>query len=380
MKLCFIDWFAHGLFKPKSKIVFGGAQIQLYLLANEMAKSNQFEVCFLTDNQRQNRREVFNKISVYQLVRSPKNSGIKGRLLTGYWYFFLRLLIQLRKINADVYIQRAASAETGLIALICRLLRKKFIYMVAHTQDVDGSFGEKNGWRGRLYLLGLRRADKIICQTDEQQKKLDKKLQVKSVVIPSGYPIRNKKLAKKQGILWVARAEAWKQPEMFISLAKKFPQEKFTMICPPAENNPAYFLKVKSLAESRPNLNFIKQVPFSEINAYFSRSKILISTSLSEGFPNTFIQAGLNRVPIISYKINPDNIIGRFRIGYCANGDLKQLEKHLRRVLTNERLRLRLGFNVYNYVRDNHDIKQTVAGIIAHIGPRQFSKNNVDQG
>lgn len=367
MKLCLIDWFAYGLFKPKSKIVFGGAQIQLYLIANELAKSNRFSVSFLTDNQKQNRREVFKKIPVYQFVRTPKNSGIKGRLLVGYWHFFLRLLIQLRKINADIYAQRAASAETGLIALVCKLLRKRFIFMVAHVQDVDGSFIRKNGWRGRLFWLGLNLADKIICQSHDQQKKLNRKLQVKSALITSGYPIKPPQTEKKQGILWVARAEAWKQPEMFISLAQKFPREKFIMICPPAENDPVYFQQVKRLAAGRPNLRFIKQVPFQKINAYFAQSKIFVSTSISEGFPNTFIQAGLNRVPVISFKVNPDKIIDQYEIGFCANGSKNRLIKMLKKVLGSKALQHRLSINAFSYVKQYHDIKKTANRFILMI-------------
>lgn len=369
MKICFIDWFAYGLFKPESKIVFGGAQIQLYLMAQELAKTNGFEVDFLTDNQRSCRQDKFGRVTVHQLVRSPRTAGIFGRLIhmTGYLHFFIRLFFQLKKIKAEVYIQRAASAETGLIALGCKLLGKRFIFMAAHTQDVDGSFVRKNGWRGRLFLLGLNLADKIICQSYDQQKQLNRKLQAKSAVIPSGYPIKSPQSVNKQDILWVARAEAWKQPEIFISLAQKFPREKFTMICPPAENDPAYFQPVKRFAAGRPNVRFIAQVPFQKINAYFARSKIFVSTSISEGFPNTFIQAGLNRTPIISLKVNPDNIIGRFGLGFCAVGDIRQLEKQLRQVLADESLRFRLGANAFNFVRDHHNIKQTVADIIASI-------------
>ena len=39
------------------------------------------------------------------------------------------------------------------------------------------------------------------------------------------------------------------------------------------------------------------------------KSKILINTSSFEGFPNTFVQAWANGVPVISLKVDPDNII-----------------------------------------------------------------------
>jgi len=359
MKVCFIDWFAYGLFNPKSKIVFGGAQIQLFLLAKELAKSKKFSVSFLTDNQSSFRLDKFEKIMVYQFVRSPN----------GYFNFFFSLLIQLRRINADVYFQRAASAETGLIAIICRILGKKFIFMVAHEQDVNGEYVAKNGWRGKLFLLGLKLADKIICQTKKQQSYLTEQYRNKSAVVASGFPLKplTGDRVRKEGVLWVARAEDWKQPEMFIRLAQKFPQEKFTMICPPAENNPDYFKIIKAEAEQIPNLKFISWVPFDRIGVYFRKAKIFVSTSLSEGFPNTFIQAWQNRVPLISYKVNPDKIIDKHRLGFCANGDEGQMEKLLKKVLKNNQLRRQLAVNSYNYVRQYHDLKKNIVNIIANI-------------
>lgn len=366
MKLCFIDWFAYGLFNPKSKIVFGGAQIQLYLLAQEMAKNKKFKISFLTDNQLINRQDNFNGIRVYQFVRSPKNIGIKGRLLVGNWNFLIKLLIQLKKINANIYIQRAASAETGLIAIICKMLSQRFIYMVAHEQDVNGRYIQANGFRGKLFSLGLNLADKIICQTQDQQGALSPALRRKSVVLTSGYPIRTPQKISKQGILWVARAETWKQPELFIQLAKKFPQEKFTMICPPAENEPEYFKVIAAQAEKVSNICFIKFIPFKAIDAFFARAKIFVSTSLSEGFPNTFIQAAKNMTPIISYQVNPDKIINKYQIGFCAEGK-NRLAALLKQLLENHRLRRQLAANAYNYAKKYHDIKQTAANIIDNI-------------
>jgi len=371
--VCFIDFFAYSLFNSKSNIVFGGAQIQLYLLAKELAKDKKLNISFLTDNRQSTRQETFNNIKVYQFLRSPKIKGIYGRFLNllymippiSYLVFFIRLFIQLKKINADIYFQRAASAETGLIAIIAKILRKKFIFMVAHQNDINGQFVKQNDFRGKLYLLGLKLADKIICQTKQQQSQLDKRVKPKSFVVPSGYPIKKRPTVsktKKQTILWVARAETWKNPELFINLAKKFPQEKFTMICPPAENNPNYFNIIKKQSAKVKNLTFIKQVPFNKINSYFQKAKVFISTSLSEGFPNTFIQAGKNMTPIISFKVNPDKIITKHQLGFCARGKEDLLLAALKKILTNQKLWLKFSINAYKYTLNYHNIETIVKG------------------
>lgn len=377
MKICFVDWFAYSLFNPKSVIVFGGAQIQLYLLAQELAKDKKFNICFLTDNQKTNKQERFGEIKVYQFIWSQKNLGLYGRLINllykfpfvSYIHFSIRLLSQLREINADVFFQRAASAETGLIAFFCSLLNKQFIFMIAHEQDINGSFIRKNGWRGQLFLLGLKLADKIICQTKDQQTQLSQSLKSKSIVIASGYPIKslNKIKIKKQGVLWVARAEDWKRPDLFIKLAKNLPQEKFIMICPPAENNPDYFKIISAKAGRISNLKFIKFVPFKKIDTYFAKAKVFISTSVSEGFPNTFIQAAKNKTLILSFQVNPDNIINKHQIGFCADANQGQMVILLGKLLKDNRLRRRLAANAYLYVKKYHDIKQTAVNIIDNI-------------
>ena len=367
IKICFIDFFAYPLFNPKSKIVFGGAQIQLYLLAKELTKDKKNSVSFLTDNRFQNKVQVINNIKVYQFLRTPLTHGLLGRLvcvvnslpLVGYLIFFTRLFIQIKKINADVYVQRAASAETGLIALISKLLNKKFIFMVAHSDDVDWRFIQSSFAKGGLYSLGLSLADQIICQTKQQQKLINQRLKFKSTVVPSGYPITKPKNQKKQTILWVARAETWKNPEIFLNLAKKFPRQKFTMICPPAENDPAYFNTIKKQAEQIKNLHFIKQVPFNQINTYFKKAKIFVSTSQSEGFPNTFIQAGKNKTPIISFKVNPDNIFTKHKIGVCANGDQKKLISLTNKILKTPKLYKKLSNNAYQYAAKQHHLNKT---------------------
>jgi len=151
-----------------------------------------------------------------------------------------------------------------------------------------------------------------------------------------------------------------KQPELFIDLAKKLPQEKFTMICPPAESNLSYFKKVRVEAQKVKNLTFIKQVPFKKIDSYFKQAKVFISTSLTEGFPNTFIQAGKNMTPIISFKVNPDKIIINYQLGFCAMGKKDLLSASLKKILTNQKLWLKFSINAYQYVLNHHNLKKTV--------------------
>ena len=365
-KLCFIDFFAYPLFNPKSKIIFGGAQIQLYLLAKELAKDKKFKISFLTDNRQDNCQSLINSINVISFQRSINYSfkiiNFLNKLpLLSYLFYTTRLFFIFKKINADIYFQRAASAETGLIALIAKITKKKFVFMVAHQNDLNGQFVKNNKLKGKLYLFGLKLADQIVCQTKHQYKMIQKSLRSKSVIIPSGYPINKTRLkkTKKHTVLWVARAETWKNPEEFIRLATKFPKQKFTMICPPAENNPVYFNSIKLKANQVSNLTFIRQIPFNQIDTYFQQAKIFISTSDAEGFPNTFIQAAKNFCSILSFKVNPDNILTNHQLGFFAKANKDQLINFLKKLINNRNLRQKLNSNAYQYISANHLIKNS---------------------
>ena len=94
-----------------------------------------------------------------------------------------------------------------------------------------------------------------------------------------------------------------------ISIAKKLPQYTFTIICPKAsdQSHEEYLELKKQFAI--PNVKFIEFVPFEEIDDYFANAKLFINTSDDEGFPNTFIQARNNGTPVISFNVDPDNIL-----------------------------------------------------------------------
>ena len=63
---------------------------------------------------------------------------------------------------------------------------------------------------------------------------------------------------------------------------------------------------------------FASGVPYSEVNAYFERARVFLNTSDSEGFPNSFLQAWVRRVPVISY-FDPDQVIAAKGLGVSVD-------------------------------------------------------------
>ncbi|MHC4288006.1 MAG: glycosyltransferase, partial [Planctomycetota bacterium] len=162
----------------------------------------------------------------------------------------------------------------------------------------------------------------------------------------------------KQTILWVGRSAAVKRPRRFLELAKTLPQEPFVMICQRATSDTGYD-DLKADAVKIDNLQFIERVPFGEMDHYFERAKVLVNTSDSEGFPNTFIQACKASTAILTFAVNPDGFLDQHQCGACCDGNTSTLKNQLSKMLNENRYQ-HFGKNGLEYVKDKHDISKII--------------------
>jgi len=347
IKICFIALQAYPLFNNKIKSTFGGAEVQLNLLAKEFSKNKNFDVHFMVGNYNQKGIEVYNNIKVWKSLNFKNN--IFKKILDFYKVF--------KRINADIYIHRALSPFSGIIALYCKIKKKKFVYMVAHDRETDETHEVfKNKISSLLANLTFKYSNLIITQNRYQKKNLKKK-GIKSIVIKSCYSILKKITKKKDYILWVGRSSNFKQPKLFLRLAKINGDKTFVMICPPSKKNPELSKQIREGSNKIKNFKFIKFVPFDKINKYFQEAKVFINTSIQEGFPNTFIQAAKNKTPIISLNVNPDDFINDYNCGYYCHNSFKLMGKNLNKLLGDKKLYETMSRNVFKYAKENHDIK-----------------------
>lgn len=339
IKVCFISLRSYPLFTKKSLDYFGGAEVQMSLIAKALAKDKKFRVSVIVGDYGQKATVKQNQLILY---RSFKH----GRFFPFEVVRFFRLL---KKINADIYVERTMNIKVGLVALFCRLFGKKFIYMIAHDWDLRKDFG----------AFGLKLANLIIAQTKDQQKQLLKNWNLSSFLLPSILPDKRvplEKINQHNSILWIGRADKWKRPEVFLKLASLFPQQKFVMVCRKSQDQD-YFLKLFTQLQPLPNLEFSSGIPFSQITNFFRQAKVLVNTSVAEGFPNTFLQAGVNRVPILSLAVNPDRFITYYRCGLVAGNRINNLVDNCQKLLNHPGLADSLGKNNFHYVTTFHHSK-----------------------
>ncbi len=348
IRVCFIAPKAYPLFNPDVGKVFGGAEVDQYCLATELAKDKDFEVSFVTADYGQQKTEIIQGVKIIKTLTFNENPLFGA----------IKIWRGLREADARIYFQEAASWGTFLVALFCKLHKKAFVYRTASQQECDGTYLKQHYFAGRAFRWALHNAAKTIVQNEMDKQNIKQTPGVCSIVCPNAQRLPVLSEVQKDIILWVGRSAQVKRPELFIELAEKMPNERFVMICQRATGDQNYDLLL-SRARKVKNMQFIERVPFAEIGNYFQRAKVFVNTSSSEGFPNTFIQACNYAVPILSLKVNPDGFLDKYNCGQSCNGRFQKLVDSLKFMLAENNF-LKPGKNARRYAEQNHDINKIV--------------------
>ncbi|MHA1147611.1 MAG: glycosyltransferase family 4 protein [Promethearchaeota archaeon] len=356
IKICFVQTFGYSVFNPKSKARIGGAEVDLYNIAVELARDDRFDVYFLVADFGQQDVEIYNNVKVvkaHSLKKTLKN------LFYSIYIFYKKI----HQIKANIYITANLSKYVGLTNFYCKVFKKIHIHRTEHEGQVIKSHVLKNikkeSVKYLLFYLGFINVNHIVVQNEEHQQILNKTFGFPSSVIRNSYIIPPKNNSKREFILWIARGENWKRPGIFLELAKQFPEEQFILIMPQGSNS-QFFEEIKKKAGSIKNVQFIPGVPFSEVEGYYRKAKVFVNTSLSEGFPNSFNQAMNASTPILSLNINPDNFIIKHKVGFNCNNDFRKLVENLKSLLDNQDEWERASMNAYSFVNEYMNIKKTI--------------------
>lgn len=357
INVCLVSANSYPLFNDDCNVPFGGAELQISLLAKYLAQDEKYFVTVIVGDFGQDDNELRHNV---KLVKAHSRSGRSiDKLYAPY-----KIYRAIRKVDPDVLIQRASGPETGICAFYARNNNIKFIYSVAHDAELVGkSVASHHPIYRHLYDYGVKKADVIVVQSKDQLRALailNENLSRKAVVISNSIELRSQSEAtKREHVLWIARAQRWKQPEIFIELAKALRDETFVMIMP-VEKSTKEIDKLVEKAHSIENLQLISSVDFNLSQDFFNKAKILINTSSWEGFPNTFLQAGIAATPIVSLEVDPDSFIRNTKCGYVCDGDFSMLLENVRFLLESDEASEEAGRNCQKYVMKNHDIQKNV--------------------
>jgi len=325
MKIFFLSSHAHYALDPESTRVSGGAELQVALLAKELAALGH-EVVIVGGDTGQEDGKILDGVRTL----------VGGKFHTGGWLDTLRALPVIFGIIArekpDYLIVFGWTSLLWIIARVRPFFRYRLVFICGLDTEVDGSFGLSHGWRGRLFEEGVRLADRRFAMSDFQDAMYTRQglehAVYRSLVLPRKTPRTSD---KTEDLLWIGRCQQIKRPNLFLDLVERLPRARCTMICS-CEDVPLWEFVAKR-AEGIKNLTFLERVPYHGIQEYYDRSRLLISTSEAEGVPNVMIQAAQGGAGIISLEMDPDGMIGRFGAGFCAEGDFEKMVTEISRLL-----------------------------------------------
>lgn len=227
----------------------------------------------------------------------------------------------LKAADADVYYASCAGAMVGIMAEFCRRNKRRFVFRIASDADCSPDTLMVGNARDRmLYHYGLRRADSILAQTQKQADLLLRNygLEARVAGMFSDLPDSVRKFDERgTDLLWLANMRSMKRPEWFLDIVREAPGLRCAMAGGAHPDEAALYERVRDGAAALPNVRFHGQVKFGTTRALFADARIFINTSSFEGFPNTYLQAWANGVPVIA-TFDPDGIIASKGLGVAV--------------------------------------------------------------
>jgi glycosyltransferase involved in cell wall biosynthesis len=345
--------------------VQGGAQYQAGLLAEELGRRSAFEVYYLA-------RQVDPKYrpGCYRIRQVGFDRGVLRRSLL---FDAPCLIAALKVIKPSIIYQRVLHSYTGISAAYAATAGCRLIFHISSDLDVlprSSEGGVRNIFSRAESVVGrygLRRADTIVAQTNRQSELLEQMLGRRAdLVVPNFHPLPTEKIEKSTPtkVIWIGNFKRVKRPEIFVRLARELApltESEFVMLGRTGDNE--QFEDLHREIARTPNLVAVGERPLEHVNRYLAQGHILVNTSVAEGFSNTFIQAWMRGVPVVSLGVNPDNVLDKFSLGYSASSfdELKQL---VVRLISDEPLRSALGENARKYAIQYHSLAN-VGALIA---------------
>ncbi len=337
-------------------VTIGGAQYQAKCIVDELKKVENYEIYYLA-------RAVDSQFypQGYQIVKIAEHKGLRR-----YAFFFdaRRLLRLLKDIRPDVIYQRGLKSYTGIAAYYANRHSCKMIFHTAHDRNVQPKV---TNWltlqlpfqiiENSIAEYGLKMVEHIVVQTKQQADMLHSNYQREvSAIIPNFHPLPHETIDKSGPIkvVWVANFKPMKRPEIFVKLAKDLQyidKVEFIMVGRTGESK-LYENLHKEILQLK-NLNYLGEIPIEDVNELLALAHIFVNTSVAEGFPNTFIQAWMRKVPVVSMTFNADNVLDKNDIGFFG-GTYEGLKAAVKKLIEDKKLQCEMGERAQSYAFEHY--------------------------
>jgi glycosyltransferase involved in cell wall biosynthesis len=376
LRICFVIPAATALYWPESQAVFGGSEVRAYLFAKQLAQLGHDVSVIVATAERQG-LTWRDGVAVHghefrptlaaraaDRVRGLLNRAMQSRLCAP------GLSALLRRIGADVYCAFGVAEFNAELAALVRSWRKHFVLFIGSDIDLAEGYHAGSTWRSPYGVAGdagwraLNGADLIVCQTSSQRELLAARHRLAAVTIPNPADVDARATGgappQRTYGLWVGKTDAIKQPDVMIEVARRCSQIRFHLILNRTNDDSWQ----RATAAIPANVKLVSCVPYPAVQATFASAQFLLNTSIFEGFPNTFLQAGMEGIPVVSLQVDPAAMIARDNVGFCAHGSLDRMIEYVERLAGDPALRHDQGENLRRYVQRHHDPRRVTLQLV----------------
>ena len=273
-------------------------------------------------------------------------------------------------IDADVYLAFGAHEATAELARFCQAHGSAFVLSIASDCAFDAFVGENSAARdaygvpGHYHWYAMHHAHEVFVQT-ERQRALFRALDHRDATLirnPAPSSARAKPRAAPAfggRMLWIGRIDPNKRHDAALQLAEALPHRRMLMVCNGIEAHSA------GPVPSLPNLDVADQVALPDIDNLFRFSDVVVNTSVVEGFPNTFLQAGMHGIPIVSMSVDPDGMLSTHGCGRVADGTIDGMVRAVEALLSDAGAYGAASAASARWVQERHDAASRIADLRA---------------
>ena len=269
---------------------------------------------------------------------------------------WLNVFWELLIIRPQLVISRGAGRIAYPLAVLSRWFGVKYVFFGASDVNFEpgkeliaGGEHNRNQWQ-----KAIKKIKYIVVQNAHQRETLKNNYQKDCLTLFNlwGEAKTTKILDFHTDVVWVANLRRLKRAEWMVNAAKALPQFDFTIVGGPTGQESEYYDEIKQLSSGIGNLHFLGKKSFAETNAIVSKSQLLCCTSTFEGFPNTFLQAWANNIPVVS-TVNPSEVITNNNLGVVVETE-EGFQAALQSMLSNAEEYEKKCIAVKDYFEQHH--------------------------
>jgi glycosyltransferase involved in cell wall biosynthesis len=328
----------------------GGSQLQCDLIA-EGLNNKGHEIIYLAIDKKSNYKTSYKTVGVERSSEHIANKIIELNPDIVYWRFNKRYINKtFKKVAAhDIKIIFASSNIKDLKAwsqpfpsrISFSSLRKYFKEILLSIYN----------YRGYKYVHA------ITVNNEEQLKLAPSK---NTAYIPNAVSTEQRSFTwERPYVLWVANIKKRKRPDLYVKLAEELKEMDvdFLMIGGIADRK---FQWIADKDHTPPNLHYLGEMSFEEVNGAIAGSLLLAATSTPEGFSNNIIQSWLQEKPVVAYEFDPGGLIEQNKLGYVAHSDFRIFKRKIEELINDEQKRTKIGAKAKNFASEYFSTEYTV--------------------